>query len=72
MRKLLILIVCIVLMVMAGWITINRSGDTTSLSFHKDEVKEDTKAAVEQGKELLDKVESEAKDLIPSKEADNR
>jgi hypothetical protein len=70
MRKLLIVIIGIVLMVMAGWITIDRSGDTTSVNFHKDEVKKDTNAAVEQGEELLDKVESETKDLVPSRDQD--
>jgi len=70
MRKLLLLVVGILLMLTAGWISIDRSGDTTSVNIHKNEVKQDTKAAVEQGKELLDRVQSEAKDLIPSEEPD--
>ena len=57
MRVILILVVVVLLMVMAGWLTIVRNGGRTSINIETQKIERDTERAVERGKEVLHNVD---------------
>ncbi|QDU49243.1 hypothetical protein [Gimesia panareensis] len=60
----LLIVVAVVAMVLGGWISFTDSGDSASMTIHKDKMKQDTEAAVEQGEEFLKDTTDEGKQLI--------
>lgn len=42
---------------MAGWFTINREGDQTSIQFNRDEIRSDAARAIDRGRQYLDQRE---------------
>lgn len=57
MRNLLVLGILTVGAFMAGWFTINRDGDRTTIEINKGEIREDARKAIDRGRELLERVE---------------
>lgn len=43
----------------AGWFTINREGDRTTIEFNRAEIRQDTRRAIDKGRELLDRREEQ-------------
>ncbi|MCO8125080.1 hypothetical protein NHH03_25315 [Stieleria sp. TO1_6] len=43
---------------MAGWFTIDRNADETTIRFNREEIRADTNKAIAKGRELLNEVES--------------
>ncbi len=56
MRVILILVVIVLLLVMAGWLTIGRNGNRTSINIETQKIERDTERAVDRGKEVLHNV----------------
>ena len=52
-RTIMILVVLAACAFMAGWFTIDREGDDTTIRFNRDEIREDTSAALARGREFL-------------------
>ncbi len=44
---------------MAGWFTIDRDGDRTTIQIDKSEIREDARGALEKGREFIDRREEE-------------
>ena len=42
---------------MAGWFTIERQGDRTTIEINKNEIRDDTRNAIVRGRDLLERVE---------------
>lgn len=62
MRAILILVVIVLLMAMAGWLTIARNGGRTSINIETQKIERDTERAVDRGKAVLHNADS----LAPS------
>ncbi|QDV17517.1 hypothetical protein Pan153_21700 [Gimesia panareensis] len=60
----LLIVVAVVAMVLGGWISFTDSGDSASMTIHKDKMKQDTEAAVEQGEEFLKDTTDKGKQLM--------
>jgi hypothetical protein len=43
----------------AGWFTINREGDRTTIEFNRAEIRQDTRRAIDKGREILDRREQQ-------------
>ena len=61
---LILIIVAFVAMVLGGWVSFTDSGDSASMTIHKEKVKADTESAVEQGKELLEQTQDQGEQLL--------
>ncbi len=57
MRNLFIMGMLTVAAFMAGWFTINREGDRTTIEINKSEIREDARKAIDRGRDLLERVE---------------
>lgn len=57
MRVILGLILVIGLMMFAGWLTVDRDGDSATATFNQQEAEKDTEEALQKGKELLQETE---------------
>jgi len=44
---------------MAGWLTIDRQGDQTTIQFNRNEFRNDARAAIDRGREYLDQREAQ-------------
>ncbi|QDV68460.1 hypothetical protein Poly24_21690 [Rosistilla carotiformis] len=55
MRNIFILGILVVAAFMAGWFTIDRDGEQTTIKINRDEIRQDAKVAIERGKEYLDR-----------------
>ncbi len=55
MRNLFIIALMLGGAFMAGWFTINRDGDRTSIEINRDEIRHDTRHAIDRGRQLLDR-----------------
>ena len=64
MKLLAIIVLAVIAMVFCGWLTFRQTDGSASVTLHKNEVKSDTKAAVEKGEELIDAAVEEGRDLI--------
>ena len=71
MKFLAIIVLAVTAMVFCGWLTFGQGDGTTSVTVDTNEVKSDTKAAVEKGKELIDAVVEEGRDLIGEDQNDD-
>lgn len=60
----ILIIVAVAAMALGGWISFTDSGDSASMTIHKEKMKEDTKAAVEQGEEFLESAADKGENLI--------
>lgn len=60
----ILIIVAVVAMAFGGWISFNDSGEKSSVTIHKEKIKQDTESAVEQGEKLVNKATSKSKELI--------
>jgi hypothetical protein len=54
MRAIIALVVIVLLMGLAGWITLGHSPDKTSINLETEEIERDTKNAVENAEDLLE------------------
>lgn len=59
MRTLLLLGLAVGGAFMAGWFTIERDGDKTRIEINKTEIRQDTRQAIDKGRDLLEKREQE-------------
>jgi hypothetical protein len=59
MRALIVLVVVLLLLALAGWITFNSGPDRSSINLETNEIKEDTHDAIQSGADLLDEVGNE-------------
>ncbi|MCM2372818.1 hypothetical protein [Aporhodopirellula aestuarii] len=59
MRTLLLIGLAIGGAFMAGWFTIERDGDKTRIEINKTEIRNDTRQAIDKGRDLLDQREQE-------------
>lgn len=59
----LLIIVATAAMVLGGWISFSDSGDSASMTIHKEKVKADTESAVEEGKELFQETADQGEKL---------
>ncbi|MCS7470890.1 hypothetical protein NZK35_29910 [Stieleria sp. ICT_E10.1] len=66
-RTLVILGVLAVCAFMAGWFTIQRDENETTIRFNREEIRADASNAIAKGRELLDRAEDlpEAEELMP-------
>ncbi len=55
MRNFLIIGMMLIGMFMAGWFTINRQGDRTTIEINRSEIRDDTRKAIQRGREYLDR-----------------
>ncbi len=55
MRALLIVALVVLLLVAVGWITVNRTPESTNIRFETQEMKQDTQDAIREGKEFFRK-----------------
>jgi hypothetical protein len=69
MRVILILVVIVLLMVMAGWLTFGRNGGRTSINIETQKIERDTERAVDRGKEVLHSVDPLAPHQRPQRPA---
>jgi regulatory protein YycI of two-component signal transduction system YycFG len=53
MRNLFIIALLILGAFLAGWFTVNRDGERTTIEINKSEIRQDTKQVIERGKEFL-------------------
>ena len=53
MKALLIILMVVVVMAMAGWISFSRSNESATITVNKPKIDHDTKQVVEKGNELL-------------------
>jgi len=58
-----IAVIAIALMFLGGWLYFRDTGETSEVILDKQEVQEDTGAAVEEGKELMEKAAGEMREL---------
>jgi hypothetical protein len=56
-RNVIFLVMVVGAASMAGWFTINREGDQTSIQINRDEIRSDTWRAIDHGREYLDQHE---------------
>lgn len=56
MKMFLTLIILVMGMALAGWLTFSQSKDEVSVTINKQEVKQDTRKAAEAGSEVLDQL----------------
>ncbi len=59
MRNLMFLGMLLVGASMAGWFTVNRQGDRTTIEIDQEEIRDDARSALSRGRELLNRVESD-------------
>lgn len=59
MRNLMVLGMLLVGASMAGWFTVNRQGDRTTIEIDREEIRDDARSALSRGRELLNRVESD-------------
>lgn len=59
MRNLLLLGLLVGGAFMAGWFTIERDGDRTRIEINKTEIRQDTRQAIERGREFIDQQEQD-------------
>ena len=59
MRTILLLALAVGGAFAAGWFTIQRDGDRTLIEINKTEIRNDTRQAIDKGREMLDKREQE-------------
>lgn len=71
MRGIIVTALLIAAMVICGWLTFNRDDGSASATFHADEAKQDTAAAVEKGKELVDEGKQMLKKAGTNPDADS-
>ena len=75
MRALIVVVVLVLVFALLGWITFSKGPDRASINIESDQIRQDTKQAMESGAELLhkagDKVQSEA-DRQPQTAETNR
>ena len=57
MRNLFIIGMLLVGAFMAGWFKINRNGDHTTIEINRAEIRQDTRKAIDRGREILDRNE---------------
>ena len=55
MRNLLIIGMLLVGAFMAGWFQINREGDRTTIEINRNEIRSDTRKAIDRGRDFLDR-----------------
>ncbi len=53
-RNLIFLAMAVGAASMAGWFTVNREGDQTSIHFNRDEIRNDTRRVIDRGREYFD------------------
>ncbi len=62
MRNLFIIGVMVGGAFMAGWFTINREGDRTTIEINRGEIRNDTRNAIDRGREFLDRQQQQNQD----------
>jgi hypothetical protein len=63
MKKLLILVILVVAMAAAGWITLTLTTNRASVNIETQEIKSDTRQMIKEGKELLEESRKSTGDL---------
>ena len=71
MRNLIIIALLLVGAFMAGWFNVNRDGDRTTIEINRNEIRSDTRDAIEKGRELLSEHENSTSwiDSVPPVQA---
>jgi hypothetical protein len=64
MRAVLIGIAVILLAVILGWVTFNRSPDKAEISIETKKIKHDAEKVIEKGKAALDDAEKKGKEML--------
>ena len=59
MRALIVLVALLLLLALAGWITFNTGPDRSSINLETNQIKKDTRNAMESGADLLDEAGNE-------------
>ncbi|KAA1258497.1 hypothetical protein LF1_10170 [Rubripirellula obstinata] len=54
MRNLFIIVILAGVAFTAGWFTIDREGDKTTIQFNRAEIRQDTRRVIDRGREILD------------------
>lgn len=54
MRNLFIIVILAGVAFTAGWFTIDREGDKTTIQFNRAEIRQDTRRVIDKGREILD------------------
>ncbi|MCG8649016.1 MAG: hypothetical protein MI861_04240 [Pirellulales bacterium] len=60
MRNLIIIAVLLFAASMAGWFTVNREGDRTTIEINRNEIREDARRAIDRGREFLEQNDRQA------------
>ncbi len=62
MKTFLIIVLCVVLASVAGWLTFSLSGDKATISIDKKVIREDARKAVDSGKDLINRASEKVRD----------
>lgn len=66
MRTIFILGLLIGIAFLAGWFTIDRQAELTTIQINKSEIREDAKKAIERGREYLERQEEQTSSPTPT------
>jgi len=69
MRGLILLVVVVLFLFLAGWLSFSNSGDRATINLEKQEIREDTANIVQEGNELADEAREAIQPDEPSDEA---
>ena len=72
MRNLIIIGILGCVAFAAGWFTIDREGDKTTIQFNRAEIRQDTRRVIEKGREILDNRDSQFANQQPPQQQDPR
>jgi uncharacterized protein YxeA len=64
MKFVIALVVAVVLMAVAGWLTFSDSKDRATINVETQEMKEDTREAVRKGKEFSEKAGEKTREIL--------
>lgn len=64
LRTILVISIVVILMAFFGWLKFSDSNDQATIILDKQEVKEDTKKAVEKAKEVSEDIQEKAKEAL--------
>ncbi len=64
MRTIFVIGILLVCAFMAGWFTIHRDDEGTTIRFDRDEIRGDTRQAIERGRDFLDRDDAQANEQI--------
>jgi Asp-tRNA(Asn)/Glu-tRNA(Gln) amidotransferase B subunit len=64
MKWLIAIVIAVILMALAGWLTFSKSGDRAAINVETRQIKEDAGKAVEKGKEFSEDAGRKGRELL--------